>query len=107
LRAGPPADVGRPRAAGGELARLRPQRARKLVRAPLARGAALGLLAGVRDRGGLQEGAGGPGAENVIPSTDCGFATVATHNLVDQRIAWAKLAAMSEGAAIAAARLAG
>jgi 5-methyltetrahydropteroyltriglutamate--homocysteine methyltransferase len=47
------------------------------------------------------------GAENVIASTDCGFATVATHNLVDQRVAWAKLAAMSEGAAIASARLAG
>jgi 5-methyltetrahydropteroyltriglutamate--homocysteine methyltransferase len=47
------------------------------------------------------------GAENVIASADCGFATVAAHNLVDPKIAWAKLAAMSEGAAIATARLAG
>jgi 5-methyltetrahydropteroyltriglutamate--homocysteine methyltransferase len=45
------------------------------------------------------------GAENVIASTDCGFATVAGHDLVDPKIAWAKLAAMSEGAAIAAQRL--
>ena len=47
------------------------------------------------------------GAENVIASTDCGFATVAAHNLVDPKIAWAKLAAMSAGAAIATARTAG
>jgi 5-methyltetrahydropteroyltriglutamate--homocysteine methyltransferase len=47
------------------------------------------------------------GAENVIASADCGFATVAAHNLVDPRIAWAKLAAMSAGAAIATQRLAG
>ena len=45
------------------------------------------------------------GAESVIASTDCGFATVAAHNLVDQKIAWAKLAAMSEGAASPTARL--
>ena len=46
------------------------------------------------------------GAENVTASTDCGFATVAAHDVVDPKIAWAKLAAMCEGAAIATARLA-
>ena len=46
------------------------------------------------------------GAENVIASTDCGFATVAGLDLVDPKIAWAKLAAMCEGAAIATERLA-
>ncbi len=49
--------------------------------------------------------AGAVGAENIIASADCGFATVATHDLVDPKIAWAKLAAMCEGAAIASARL--
>lgn len=41
------------------------------------------------------------GAENVIAGADCGFATVAGLDLVDPAIAWAKLAALSEGAAIA------
>jgi 5-methyltetrahydropteroyltriglutamate--homocysteine methyltransferase len=50
--------------------------------------------------------AGEAGAENVIASADCGFATVAGLDLVDPKIAWAKLAAMSQGAAIATARLA-
>jgi 5-methyltetrahydropteroyltriglutamate--homocysteine methyltransferase len=49
--------------------------------------------------------AGVAGAENVIVSADCGFATVAGVDLVDPKIAWAKLAAMSEGAAIATERL--
>jgi 5-methyltetrahydropteroyltriglutamate--homocysteine methyltransferase len=44
----------------------------------------------------------GPG--NVIASSDCGFATVAGLDLVDPKIAWAKLAAMREGAGIAAGR---
>jgi 5-methyltetrahydropteroyltriglutamate--homocysteine methyltransferase len=44
------------------------------------------------------------GAENVIASADCGFATVAGLELVDPKIAWAKLAAMCEGAAIATER---
>jgi 5-methyltetrahydropteroyltriglutamate--homocysteine methyltransferase len=44
------------------------------------------------------------GAENVIASADCGFATVAGLDLVDPKIAWAKLAAMCEGAAIATER---
>ena len=46
------------------------------------------------------------GAENIIASADCGFATVAGLDLVDPKIAWAKLAAMCEGAAIATERLA-
>lgn len=46
------------------------------------------------------------GAENIIASADCGFATVAGLDLVDPKIAWAKLAAMCEGAAIATRRLA-
>lgn len=50
--------------------------------------------------------AGTVGAENVIASADCGFATVAGLDLVDPKIAWAKLAAMCEGAAIATERLA-
>jgi 5-methyltetrahydropteroyltriglutamate--homocysteine methyltransferase len=41
------------------------------------------------------------GAENVIASADCGFATVAGLDLVDPKIAWAKLAALGQGAAIA------
>ena len=45
------------------------------------------------------------GAENVIASADCGFATVAGLDLVDPKIAWAKLAAMCEGAATATGRL--
>jgi len=48
--------------------------------------------------------AGAAGAENVIASADCGFATVAGSDLVDPKIAWAKLAAMSAGAAIATQR---
>jgi 5-methyltetrahydropteroyltriglutamate--homocysteine methyltransferase len=44
------------------------------------------------------------GAENVIASADCGFATVAGLDLVDPGIAWAKLAAMTEGAALASGR---
>jgi 5-methyltetrahydropteroyltriglutamate--homocysteine methyltransferase len=45
------------------------------------------------------------GRENVIAGTDCGFATVAGSTLVDPRIAWAKLAAMTEGAQLASDQL--
>ncbi len=41
------------------------------------------------------------GRENVVAGTDCGFATLP----VDTRIVWRKLAALSEGAALARARL--
>jgi 5-methyltetrahydropteroyltriglutamate--homocysteine methyltransferase len=45
------------------------------------------------------------GPERVLASTDCGFGTNAASALVDRRIAWAKLRSLSEGAAIASARL--
>lgn len=41
------------------------------------------------------------GPDRVQAGTDCGFATIATYNPVDPDIAWAKFAAMSEGAALA------
>ena len=45
------------------------------------------------------------GRENVIAGSDCGFGTSAWGRRVDSRIAWAKLAAMVEGAKIASAEL--
>jgi len=45
------------------------------------------------------------GKANVIAGTDCGFASSADGWTVDPRIAWAKLAAMSEGARLASDRL--
>ena len=46
------------------------------------------------------------GRENVIASTDCGFGTNGTEiPIVDGRIAWAKLQAMTEGAILASERL--
>ncbi|PKB73303.1 MAG: hypothetical protein BZY75_02540 [SAR202 cluster bacterium Io17-Chloro-G7] len=45
------------------------------------------------------------GRENVIASTDCGFGTSAWGRKVESRIAWAKLQAMVEGAAIASKEL--
>lgn len=41
------------------------------------------------------------GAERVIAGTDCGFSTFAGFGAVDSEIVWAKLKALSEGAAIA------
>jgi 5-methyltetrahydropteroyltriglutamate--homocysteine methyltransferase len=41
------------------------------------------------------------GREKVIASTDCGFGTSAWGGRADTRIAWAKLAAMVEGARLA------
>lgn len=41
------------------------------------------------------------GRERVIAGTDCGFATFAGFGAVDQDIVWAKLASLSEGAAMA------
>jgi 5-methyltetrahydropteroyltriglutamate--homocysteine methyltransferase len=43
------------------------------------------------------------GPENVLAGTDCGFATFATSSMVDPQVAWAKLAAMAEGARLATA----
>jgi len=45
------------------------------------------------------------GRENIIAGVDCGFATVATSTQVFPRIAWAKLAALGEGARLASSRL--
>jgi 5-methyltetrahydropteroyltriglutamate--homocysteine methyltransferase len=49
--------------------------------------------------------AGVVGKHNVIAGTDCGFATIADMTIVDARIAWAKLAAMAEGARLASDEL--
>jgi len=45
------------------------------------------------------------GRENVIASTDCGFATAATFSAVDPKITWAKFQSMAEGARIASRHL--
>lgn len=45
------------------------------------------------------------GRERVIAGSDCGFATFAERPAVDPDIAWAKLAALVEGAAIASEKL--
>ncbi|MBA3810496.1 MAG: cobalamin-independent methionine synthase II family protein [Caulobacteraceae bacterium] len=49
--------------------------------------------------------AGIVGRERVIAGTDCGFSTFAGFGAVDPDIAWSKLEALSEGAAIASERL--
>ena len=46
------------------------------------------------------------GPERVIAGTDCGFATIANHLLVDPAIAWAKLAVLRDGADLAERELA-
>lgn len=45
------------------------------------------------------------GPERVIAGTDCGFGTFAGYGAVHGDIAWAKLAALAEGARIASARI--
>ena len=45
------------------------------------------------------------GRENVIAGSDCGFGTFVGLALVEPEIAWAKLAALAEGARIASDRL--
>ena len=45
------------------------------------------------------------GRERVIASVDCGFGTNAASTTVDARIAWAKLQALSDGAALASKEL--
>jgi 5-methyltetrahydropteroyltriglutamate--homocysteine methyltransferase len=45
------------------------------------------------------------GPDRVIAGTDCGFSTFAGFGAVDPEIAWAKLASLVEGAAIASRRL--
>jgi 5-methyltetrahydropteroyltriglutamate--homocysteine methyltransferase len=53
----------------------------------------------------IERFAGLVGRERVIAGTDCGFATFAGFGAVDGEIAWAKLSALAEGAAIASGRL--
>ena len=45
------------------------------------------------------------GRENVIAGADCGFATFAGSTEIHPRVAWAKLAALAEGARLASRRL--
>jgi 5-methyltetrahydropteroyltriglutamate--homocysteine methyltransferase len=45
------------------------------------------------------------GRERVIAGTDCGFSTFAGFGAVDPEIVWAKLKALSDGAAIATDQL--
>lgn len=45
------------------------------------------------------------GADRVIASTDCGFGTFAGYGKIDPAVTWKKLAALREGADIAAARV--
>ncbi|MBN8829851.1 MAG: cobalamin-independent methionine synthase II family protein [Sphingomonadales bacterium] len=45
------------------------------------------------------------GPERVLGSTDCGFGTFAGYGKIDPLVAWKKLAALREGADIAASRL--
>jgi len=45
------------------------------------------------------------GAERVIAGSDCGFGTFAGFGAVDPEIAWAKLATLAEGAALASGRI--
>ena len=49
--------------------------------------------------------AGVVGRENVIAGTDCGFGTSGAGDEVHPDVAWAKLAALVEGARIASRRL--
>jgi 5-methyltetrahydropteroyltriglutamate--homocysteine methyltransferase len=53
----------------------------------------------------IERYAGIVGRENVLASNDCGFATSAAGDEVHREVAWAKLAALVEGARIASARL--
>jgi 5-methyltetrahydropteroyltriglutamate--homocysteine methyltransferase len=45
------------------------------------------------------------GSERVIAGTDCGFSTFAGFGAVDEDIVYAKLASLSEGAALASSKL--
>lgn len=57
----------------------------------------------VADR--IERFAGIVGRERVIAGTDCGFANFASYQIVDPKFAWMKLAALSEGAALASRTL--
>jgi 5-methyltetrahydropteroyltriglutamate--homocysteine methyltransferase len=53
----------------------------------------------------IERYAGLVGRENVLAGSDCGFATFASSSTVDPQVAWAKLAAMAEGARLASRAL--
>jgi 5-methyltetrahydropteroyltriglutamate--homocysteine methyltransferase len=53
----------------------------------------------------IERFAGVVGRENVIAGTDCGFGTMANRRRVFPSVMWAKLKALSEGAAIASKHL--
>ena len=53
----------------------------------------------------IERFAGIVGADRVVAGSDCGFGTFAGYGAVDPEIAYAKLGALSEGAAIASKRL--
>jgi 5-methyltetrahydropteroyltriglutamate--homocysteine methyltransferase len=44
------------------------------------------------------------GAENVIAGVDCGFSSGASYVTIDEKVAWAKLAVLVEGAELASSR---
>jgi 5-methyltetrahydropteroyltriglutamate--homocysteine methyltransferase len=47
------------------------------------------------------------GRDRVVASTDCGFGTFAGYGKIDPDVAWKKLAALSQGAGLAASRASG
>jgi 5-methyltetrahydropteroyltriglutamate--homocysteine methyltransferase len=53
----------------------------------------------------IERYAGIVGADRVIGGTDCGFGTFAGYGKIDPAVAWKKLAALRQGADLAAARL--
>ena len=53
----------------------------------------------------LERFAGAVGRDNVIAGADCGFGTFAGSEEIDQRIVWAKLEALVQGARLASERL--
>jgi 5-methyltetrahydropteroyltriglutamate--homocysteine methyltransferase len=53
----------------------------------------------------IERYAGLVGRENVLASSDCGFATFASSSTVEPHVTWAKLAAMAEGARLASQAL--
>jgi len=53
----------------------------------------------------IERYAGLVGRENVLASSDCGFATFASSSTVEPHVAWAKLAAMADGARLASQAL--
>ena len=53
----------------------------------------------------IERFAGIVGADRVVASTDCGFGTFAGYGKIDPIVAWKKLAALREGADLAAARI--